>query len=199
MYSLQVGQLSRSFQSNQPIPNPSRERTVGPVVKDDTRTVQDGRKTSRSQEIDVNFLTKNSVLEIEQGDLLKRVWSTHVHLKTARIPTLKWHMTERGDSSSKQTQKMCQKVLKHVLFVRTVRSTLETKHFAKERWDPLLTMTIQVMWKQCWTRRTWTSKFQDYHILLWSMRRVPAFDNWFRKLRTRSTCSSTWSTTKSSI
>ena len=47
----EVGQLFRSFQSNQPIPNPSRERTVRPVVKDDTRTVQDGRKTSRSQEI----------------------------------------------------------------------------------------------------------------------------------------------------
>ena len=47
----EVGQLSRSFQSNQPTPNPSRERTVRPVVKDDTRTVQDGRKTSRSQEI----------------------------------------------------------------------------------------------------------------------------------------------------
>ena len=50
----EVGQLSRSFQSNQPILNPSRERTGRPVVKDDTRTVQDGRKTSRSQEINVN-------------------------------------------------------------------------------------------------------------------------------------------------
>ena len=51
---LEVGQLSKSFQSNQPILNPSRERTGRPVVKDDTRTVQEGRKTSRSQEIDVN-------------------------------------------------------------------------------------------------------------------------------------------------
>ena len=50
----EVGQLSRSFQSNQPNPSPSRERTERPVVKDDTRTVQDGRRTSRSQEIDVN-------------------------------------------------------------------------------------------------------------------------------------------------
>ena len=46
----EVGQLSRSFQSNQPI----RERTVRPVIRDDARTVQDERKTSRSQEIDVN-------------------------------------------------------------------------------------------------------------------------------------------------
>ena len=50
----EVGQLFRSFQSNQPVLNQSRERTGRPVVKDDTRTVQDGRKTSRSQEIDAN-------------------------------------------------------------------------------------------------------------------------------------------------
>ena len=51
----EVVQLSGSFQSNQAIPNPSRERTERPIVEDDTRTVQDERKTSRSQEIDVNF------------------------------------------------------------------------------------------------------------------------------------------------
>ena len=50
----EVGQLSRSFQSNQPILNPIRERTARPVFRDDARTVQDERKTSRSQEIDVN-------------------------------------------------------------------------------------------------------------------------------------------------
>ena len=33
-------------------------------------------------------------------------------------------------------------------------------------------------------RRTWTSEFQDCHIQLWSKRKVPAFENWFRKLRT---------------
>ena len=56
-----VGQLSRSFQSNQPIPNPSHDRTERPVVKDDTRTVQDGRKMSRSQEIDVNSCHEETV------------------------------------------------------------------------------------------------------------------------------------------
>ena len=35
----EVGQLSRSFQSNQPILNPSRERTVRPVIRDDVSTV----------------------------------------------------------------------------------------------------------------------------------------------------------------
>ena len=48
----QVAQQSRSFQSNQPIPNSGRDRTGQPVVGTNTRTVQDGRKTSRSQEID---------------------------------------------------------------------------------------------------------------------------------------------------
>ena len=58
----QVVQQSRIFQSNQPIPNPGRDRTETPVVRTDrtgqpvggtnTRTAQDGRKTSRSQEID---------------------------------------------------------------------------------------------------------------------------------------------------
>ena len=70
-----IGQLSRSFESNQPILNPSRERTGRPVVKDDTRTVQDGRKTCRSQEIDVNAFHEETVLleRTERDPLLKRV------------------------------------------------------------------------------------------------------------------------------
>ena len=57
----EVGQLSRSFQSNQPIINPIRERTVRPVIRDDARTVQDERKTSRSQEIDDNSFHEEPV------------------------------------------------------------------------------------------------------------------------------------------
>ena len=47
-------QLSGSFQSNQPILNPIRERTERPVATHDVISVQDERKTSRSQEISVN-------------------------------------------------------------------------------------------------------------------------------------------------
>ena len=50
----EAGQLSRTFQSNQPILNPVRERTGRPVITHDVIGVQDERKTSRSQEIDVN-------------------------------------------------------------------------------------------------------------------------------------------------
>ena len=49
-----VGQLSRSFQSNQPTLNPIRERSGRPDITHDVIGVQDERKTSRSQEIDVN-------------------------------------------------------------------------------------------------------------------------------------------------
>ena len=69
----QVVQPCSSSQSIQPIPNPSRERSEQPVVGADTRTVQDGRQTSRSQEIDVNSFTKNSVLQKERDDLLRQL------------------------------------------------------------------------------------------------------------------------------
>ena len=45
----EVGQLSGSFQSNQPTLNPIRERSGRPDI-----SVKDERETSRSQEIDVN-------------------------------------------------------------------------------------------------------------------------------------------------
>ena len=70
-------QQSRSFQSNQPIPNPNRDRTGQPVVRTDrsgqpvvgtnTRTVQDGRKTSRSQEIDVSSFHEEAVSSDRTG------------------------------------------------------------------------------------------------------------------------------------
>ena len=38
--------------------------------------------------------------------------------------------------------------------------------------------------KQRPSRRTWISECQDYHISVWSSRRVPGFENWFKELRT---------------
>ena len=70
------GQLSRSYQSNQPTLNPIRERSERLDV---THNVQDGRKTSRSK---------------------------YVHLKTVRISMLNRHMSERGDFSSRITYLM---------------------------------------------------------------------------------------------
>ena len=60
----EVGQLSRSFQSNQPI----RERTGETrYIRDDARIVQDERKTSRSQEIDVNSFHEELVFSEGTG------------------------------------------------------------------------------------------------------------------------------------
>ena len=70
----EFGKLSRSFQSNQPNLNPIRERTGRPVIRDDARTVQDERKTSLSQEIDVNSFHEEPVSSERTGDpSLKRV------------------------------------------------------------------------------------------------------------------------------
>ena len=144
----EVGQLSGSFQSKQPILNPIRERTVRPVIRDDARTVQDGRKTSRSQEIDVNFFHEEPVSSERAG---RPVIETSViqarSSEDSKDPNVERHMRERGDSLLKQTRKMCQIVLKHVLFMKAKHSTLEIKHFVKERGDPLLIMTIRVMRK----------------------------------------------------
>ena len=50
----EAGQLSRSFQSNQPTLNPIRERSGRPDITHDVIGVQDERKTSRSQEIEID-------------------------------------------------------------------------------------------------------------------------------------------------
>ena len=149
-----IKQLSRSFQSNQPTLKPIRERSGRPDITHDVIVVQNGRKTSRSQEIDVIFFAKNLVLQSERDDL----WSCMTWL-------------------------ICQTVLNYVLLMKAKRSKFKMKYFVKERKDPLLIMTW-VMSQWCWTRRTWISEFQDCHIPSWSMRKVPTFENWFRKLRT---------------
>ena len=63
----EIVQQSRGFQSNQPIPNPRRNRSGQPVVRADTRIVQDGRKKSRSQEIDVNSFHEETVSSDRSG------------------------------------------------------------------------------------------------------------------------------------
>ena len=74
----------------------------------------------------------NPLLEpIEQGNpLFKRENPKQVHLLTARVSTLKWHMIERGNPLLKHTQEMCQ-------------------HFVRDRGNPLSTMTNKVASKQC--------------------------------------------------
>ena len=73
----QVVQQVKSSQPNQPIPNPDRDRTGQPVVRTDrteqpvvgtnTRTVKDGRKTFRSQEIDACAFHREAVRTDRKG------------------------------------------------------------------------------------------------------------------------------------
>ena len=111
----EVGQLSRSFQSNQPNANPSRERTGRPFVQDDTRTVPDGRKTSRSKEIDVNSFHEETVSSDRSGQPVVETSETQTRSSDdSKSLIVEWHMTDWGNPLSKQTQKMCQMVAKHV-------------------------------------------------------------------------------------
>ena len=64
----EAGQLSRSFQSNQPSPNPIRERSGRPD------NMQDGRNTSHSQEIDVDSFCE----EISSSERTRRPVETVV-------------------------------------------------------------------------------------------------------------------------
>ena len=94
----------------------------------------------------------------------RKTWSVfkRVHLKTVRVSMLSRLMIDQGNLV--KTQLQYKTTLKNSM--RPKRSTITMRQFVKE------------------LRQTWTSKFQDYHILLWSTRKVPAFEKWVRKLRT---------------
>ena len=127
----EVARQAKFFQPAQPTPNPIRDRS-GRLDE-----MQDERKTSRSQEISVNSLTKNPVLQIEQVDVLKQRKIKHVHLKTARVSMLSRLMIEQGDLLLTQLQ--YKTTLKYIM--KPTRSTLMKKYFVKEWRNPLLFMT----------------------------------------------------------
>ena len=75
-------QQFKSSQSNQPTPNPDHDRTEQPVVCPQ-------RGASRSQEIETRSFREESVKHDRTGKPLKQEQPKHVHLMTARAPTLK--------------------------------------------------------------------------------------------------------------
>ena len=107
------GQLSRSFQSNQPTLNPIRERSGRPDITNDVIDVQDGRKTSRSEEIDVHSFCEEPCSSERTERLVERpIPGKPVH-ETSVIQTrssedrkdlmLNRHMSERGDLLTRMT------------------------------------------------------------------------------------------------
>ena len=114
--------LLESIEWSNPLLEPTQE----------SRQVEEKRPVPRRS---IHVLFTEKLLEpIERGNkLLKRENPKQVHLLTARVSPLKWHMIERGNPLLKHTQEMCQMVPKHVLFMKARVSTLETKQFVIER------------------------------------------------------------------
>ena len=126
----QVVQQSRSFQSNQPIPNPSHDRTEQPVVTNDrtgqpvvgtnTRTVQDGGKTSRSQEIDTRSFHEEAVKTDRTGQPVVETCRTQTR-SSDDSKSLNFEMARDRTGQpvvETHTQIMRQKVPKHVLVMK---------------------------------------------------------------------------------
>ena len=90
----QVVQQFKSFQSNQPIPNPDH-----------------GDRTARwKQNVPFpgdryTFISRRSCPIERCNPLLKQEEPKHVHLMTARVSTLKLHMVERGNPLLKHTHR----------------------------------------------------------------------------------------------
>ena len=125
----QVAQQSRSFQSNKPIPNPSHDRTGQPVVRTDrtehpvvgtnTRTVQDGRNTSRSQEIDTRSFHEEAVKTDRTGQPVVETGRTRTRSSDdSKCLNVEMTHDRTGQPLLKHTQKMCQMVAKHVLVMK---------------------------------------------------------------------------------
>ena len=106
----EVVRQTKFVQSTQPLLNPIRDRSGR---FDD---MQDERKTTRSQEINVHSLTE----ELSFSDCWNRKFN-HVHLKTGRVSMLSRLMTEQGDQLLRQVQ--YKTILKYVL--KWTRSTLK--------------------------------------------------------------------------
>ena len=144
----EVGQLSKSFQSNQPILNPIRERTGRPVIRDDLITLQDGRKTSRSQEIDVNSFheelvsserrerpfNETSVIQARSSEDRKDPNVEQAHERTRRLVSVT--NTENAPDSS-QTRSVHEsetfKVGDKTLRERTVRPVIDHDDLSLEK------------------------------------------------------------------
>ena len=140
----EVARQAKFFQPTQLIPNPISDRSFRPDITHVVISVQDERKTSRSQEISVNSCNEEPSSSDRTGRLVKTEEIQACSSETARVSLLSRLMTEQGDLL--KTQMQHKPTLKYIM--KPKRSTLTIRHFVKE------------------LRQTWTSKFQDYHIPL---------------------------------
>ena len=143
----EVARQAKFFQPTQPIPNPIRDRSGQPGITQDVIVVQDKEKRPVLKRSVWILLTKNSVLQIDQGNLMTHTTCSvfkHVLLKTTRVSMLSRLMINQGNLINTPLQ--YKTTLKYIM--RPERSTPTIRQFVKE------------------LRKTWISKFQDYHIQL---------------------------------
>ena len=142
----EVARQAKFFQPTQPIPNPIRDRSGQPGITQDVIVVQDERKTSRSQEISVNSFNEELCSSDRSGQ--PGITQDVISVQACSSEDSKSLNVEQTHDRSNlvKTQLQYKTTLKYIM--RPKRSTLTMRQFVKE------------------LRQTWTSKFQDYHILL---------------------------------
>ena len=129
----EAGQLSRSFQSNQPTLNPIRERSGRTDITHDVIGVQNERKTSRSQEIDVNsFREEPCSSERTERPVTGPVTGNPVH-KTSVIQTRS--SEDRKDFNVEQAHERTGRlVVTHDVIDVSDSSQTSSAHESVQRW-----------------------------------------------------------------
>ena len=158
----EAGHLSRSFQSNQSTQNPIRDRSGRP---DD---MQDGRNTSRSQDINVNSFNEELSSSDRTGRLVvseesKSLNVEQTHGRTGR-PVATLHTAEAQDSSRVCHEADTLKVDEEVLRKRTERSVADHD----ENHEPMMVNEADMDFKMPGLPHS-----------VVNTRKVPAFENWF--------------------
>ena len=148
----EVAREAKFFQPTQPTPNLIRDRSVRPD------NMQDGRNTSRSQEINVNSFHE----ELSSSDRTVRPVETEVT-----------QTRSSEDSKSLNVEETHDRTLRPVATLNTAeaqdssreRSSHENDTFNVDDEELRKRMEKSIA-DHDETRQTWTSKFQDYHIPL---------------------------------
>ena len=141
----EVSRQAKFFQPTQPIPKPIRDRSGRLVITQDVIGVQNERKTSRSQDISVNSFFEELCSSDRSGrpGITQDVISVQA-CSSEDSKSLNVEQThDRSGRPGKDTV-----AAQDDIEVKLRHSTRTTSSIVKS------------------TRQTWTSKFQDYHILL---------------------------------
>ena len=167
----EVVRQTKFFQSTQPTPNPIRDRSGRPD------NMKDGGNTSRSQEINVNSFNE----ELSSSDRTGRPVETEVNQTRSSEDSKSLNVEQTHDRTGRLVTDTAAVQDDSQVYQEANTLNVDDEVLRKEWRNPLLFMT-RIMNRWWWSRQTWTSKFQDYHIPLWNTRKVLAFDNWFRKI-----------------